>query len=81
MQPMRTAPRSLINVNNTSVYPVSLTVADTMCHAPAGRKKLQNLGESVGVQKIDIPDSQKRTYAQLLENDPTTFLNMPQRIA
>lgn len=73
MQPIRTAPRSLKNVNNTSVYPVSLTVADTMCHAPAGRKKLKNLGESVGVQKIDIPDRQKEHMLQLLENDPTTF--------
>ena len=57
MQPIRTAPRSLKNVNNTSVYPISLTVADTMCHAPAGLKKLKNLGDAVGVPKVDIPDA------------------------
>lgn len=73
MQPIRTAPRSLKNVNNTSVYPVSLTVADTMCHAPAGHKKLKNLGESVGIEKVDIPDSQKYHMLQLLENDPISF--------
>lgn len=73
MQPIRTAPRSLKNVNNTSVYPVSLTVADTMCHAPAGHKKLKNLGESVGIEKVDIPDSQKDHMLQLLENDPISF--------
>lgn len=74
LQPVRTAPRSLKNVNNTSVYPVSLSVADTMCHAPAGMKKLKNLGEAVGILKVDIPDSQKAHMLNLLENDPTTFI-------
>lgn len=74
LQPVRTAPRSLKNVNNTSVYPVSLSVADTMCHAPAGMKKLKNLGEAVGILKVDIPDSQKAHMLNLLVNDPTTFI-------
>ena len=73
LQPMRMAPRSLKSVNNTSVYPVSLSVADTMCHAPAGMKKLKNLGNVVGIQKIDIPDRQKEHMRRLLENDPVTF--------
>lgn len=74
LQPIRTAPRSLKNVNNTSVYPVSLSVADTMCHAPAGMKKLKNLGDAVGVPKVDIPDAQKAHMLQLLVNDPITFM-------
>lgn len=73
LQPVRTAPKSLKNVNNTSVYPVSLSVADTMCHAPAGMKKLKNLGDAVGIPKIDIPDAQKEHMLKLLENDPVTF--------
>lgn len=74
LQPIRTAPRSLKKVNNTSVYPVSLSVADTMCHAPAGMKKLENLGDAVGVPKMDIPDKQKEHMLQLLESDPTRFM-------
>jgi len=31
-----------------------------MCHAPAGKKKLKDLGETIGVQKIDIPNEQKK---------------------
>jgi hypothetical protein len=73
LQPVRMAPRSLKNVNNTSVYPVSLSLADTMCHAPAGMKKLKNLGDVVGIPKIDIPASQKEHMLKLLENDPVTF--------
>lgn len=74
LQPVRTAPRSFKNVNHTSVYAVSLSVADTMCHAPAGMKKLKNLGDVVGILKVDIPDSQKAHMLSLLENDPTTFI-------
>ena len=74
LQPIRTAPRSLQNVNNTSVYAVSLSVGDSMCHAPAGMKKLKNLGDAVGILKVDIPDAQKAHMLSLLENDPTTFI-------
>lgn len=74
LQPLRTAPKSLKNVNNTSVYPVSLHVADTMCHAPAGLKKLQNLGDVVGVPKVNISDEQKAHMLQLLEDDPISYM-------
>lgn len=74
MQPLRIAVRSLANVNNASVYPVSLSVRDTMCHAPAGMKKLEILGDVVGVKKIAISDKQKEHMLQLLEDDPLLFL-------
>ncbi len=74
LQPFRVAPKSFKNVNNTSVYAVSLSIADTMCHAPAKMKKLKNLGETIGIRKIDIPDNQKAHMLQLLENDPAMFL-------
>lgn len=73
LQPVRIAPKSLKNVNNTSVYPVSLSVSDTMCHAPAGMKKLKNLGEVVGVEKVDIPTEQKENMLSLLQNDPERY--------
>lgn len=36
-------------------YPVRLTVRDTMCFAPAGKKKLEDLGEVIGVPKRKLP--------------------------
>lgn len=75
LQPLKMLPKSLKNVNNKSVYPVSLSVSDTMCHAPAGMKKLKNLGDVVGMRKIDIPDAQKEHMLQILENNAVIFLN------
>lgn len=73
LQPIRLAPVSLKKINK-AVYPVSLSVADTMCHAPAGMKKLKNLGGAVGIPKMEIPAQQKEHMLQLLESDPTTFM-------
>lgn len=35
---------------------LSVSVRDTMAHAPAGKKSLKDLGEACGVPKIDVPD-------------------------
>lgn len=74
LQPVRYAPRSLKNVNNTCVYPVSLSVSDTMCHAPAGKKKLKDLGTALGVEKIEINNSQKEHMKGLLNNNPVLYM-------
>ena len=74
LQPVRYAPRSLKNVNNTCVYPVSLSIADTMCHAPAGKKKLKDLGEVLGIEKVDIDTAQKEHMKGLLVKDPTLYM-------
>ena len=74
LQPIRYAPRSLKNVNNTSIYPISLSIADTMCHAPAGKKKLKNLGEAVGVEKLDLDEETKDHMKELLAQDPVLFM-------
>lgn len=74
LQPIRLSPKSLVNVSHDSVFPVSLSIADTMCHAPAGMKKLKNLGDVVGIPKIDIPDAQKSSMLSLLENSPCLFM-------
>lgn len=74
MQPIITAPKSLKNVNNTSVFPISLNISDTMCHAPVGKKKLEDLGKAVGIHKIDIPKERKAHMLDLLINDPKTFI-------
>lgn len=74
LQPVRYAPRSMKNVNNTRVYPVSLSIADTMCHAPAGKKKLKDLGEVLGVEKVDIDTAQKEHMKGLFANDPVLYM-------
>lgn len=75
LQPVRLAPRSLKTSRHARVYPVSLSVADTMCHAPAGSKSLKALGEAVGVHKLDIPSEQKAHMLDLLNRDPALFLD------
>lgn len=74
LKPVRYAPHSFNRVNNTYVYPVSLSVADTMCHAPAGKKKLKSLGEVIGVEKVDISDDQKDQMIDLFVNDIALFI-------
>ena len=74
LKPVRYAPRSLQNVNNTCVYPISLSVADTMCHAPAGKKKLKDLGEVIGVEKVDIDEQTKEHMKDLLRQNPALFM-------
>lgn len=73
LQPIRLVPKSLQNVSHCSVFPVSLSISDTMCHAPAGLKKLENLGQVVGIEKIDISTEQKEHMLELLNNDPITY--------
>lgn len=74
LQPVRMAPASLKKASHKYVYPVSLSVADTMCHAPAGMKKLADLGNVVGIHKVDIPASQKAHMLEFLVSDPAGFL-------
>lgn len=74
LQPVRYAPRSLKNVNNTCVYPVSLSIADTMCHAPAGKKKLKDLVEVLGIEKVDIDASQNEHMKGLVTDNPALYM-------
>lgn len=73
LQPIRMNVNSLQNVNNSYVYPLSINVGDTMCHAPASMKKLKNLGDVIGIPKIDIPEQQKNNMLSLLESNPCGF--------
>ena len=59
-------------------YPVSIRFSDTMCHAPAEMKKLENLGDVVGVPKVDIDKLYPKYHYikhihDLLIADPKTF--------
>lgn len=37
------------------LYPVSLSIRDSMCSAPADAKKLADLGRTIGVPKVELP--------------------------
>lgn len=74
LQPIRLAPVSLKKASHKYVYPLALSIADTMCHAPAGLKKLEDLGAVVGIPKIDIPVRMKKHMRGFLESDPAGFL-------
>lgn len=79
LQPIRLAVRSLQNVSNTSVYPVSLNVADTMCHAPAKSKKLEALGAVVGIPKLVVAKKKKEHMLQFLLDDPIYYMEYASR--
>lgn len=79
LQPVRLGIRSLQNVNHKFVYPVSLNVADTMCHAPADHKKLEDLGNTVGIPKIDVDKNTKSHMLQFLLNDPIYYMEYASR--
>ncbi len=59
--------------NNPAKYPVSLHIADTMCHAPEKKRKLSDLGKTVGYEKIALSEEAKSHMDKLLADDPVTF--------
>lgn len=58
--------------NNTHSYPISLQVADTMCHAPAKMKSLKDLGQTIHWEKIDV-GTMIDNMNVLLQTDPCSF--------
>ena len=58
---------------NPHVYPVSLQIVDTMCHAPADMKSLKALGEVVGWNKILLEDGVISHMDQFLIQDPCKY--------
>lgn len=74
LQPIHLEPHSMKSVNNTYIYPVSLSVADTMCHAPAGKKKLKDLGEVIGIEKVEISITCKEHMHDFLSKSPVNYM-------
>ena len=56
-------------------YPVNLSVRDTMCFAPNGKKSLAALGSVIGVEKIEIDETKysKGDMLNFLKSDPVAF--------
>lgn len=79
LQPIRYTPRSFKNVNNRFVYPISLSVSDTLCHAPAKKRKLEDLGNVLGIPKINIPSDWKLHMKDFFNRDPIQFMEYASR--
>lgn len=59
--------------NNVYYYPVTLSIADTMCHAPADKKSLKVLGEAVGIEKVELPKGTIQHMDKLLMDNPDLY--------
>lgn len=66
-------------VNNRYVYNVSLNFRDTMGQAPAGKKKLADLGDAVKINKIGSDDIDKSRMDKLLFDNPQLFFEYASR--
>lgn len=53
---------------------LSVSVRDTMAHAPAGKQKLEDLGEACEVLKIDVPDHWKSRMTDYRTQHLAAFL-------
>lgn len=57
-----------------SFIPVVCSVRDTMCYAPAKKKSLADLGETIGVPKLDVPAPySKSDMLSFMQNDLKDF--------
>lgn len=74
LQPTRIAIKSIKSYKHAKYYAVTLSIADTMCHAPAGAKKLADLGNAINVPKVDIPQARKEHMLKLLTEDPKLYI-------
>ena len=69
-----------VDVRNTTThgykhYPVSLSIRDTLCHAPAGEKSLDALGKAIKYPKVEIPKEDKSNMGAYLMRDPVGYLH------
>jgi hypothetical protein len=55
-------------------YPVGILFRDTMCYAPADKKSLEDLGESIEVPKIKLAREIKLNMQSYLLENPYDFL-------
>lgn len=58
---------------NIHTYPISLQLADTMCHAPAGAKTLKSLGKTIKWEKIQLEEGVIEHMDKLLTDNPCAY--------
>lgn len=61
------------DIHRHKVHYISLSVRDTMCHAPADMKSLACLGQLIGVPKVEVSDCEKKDMSALLRKNPVRF--------
>lgn len=61
------------NSGHTHRYPVSLSVADTLCHTPAKMQSLKALGNIIRWHKVELEDDMISKMDELLLNDPCSY--------
>ena len=76
LQPMLYSARSLNrSADNRYIYPVFLSLRDTMCQAPVGKKRLADLGDIVGVPKVFLPADVKDDMKSVITCNPALYAN------
>ena len=56
-------------------YPIHIVIRDTMCFAPAKKKSLDNLGKSIGVEKLSLMDGySKGDMRRYMLEQPVGFM-------
>ena len=58
---------------HTYKYAISLSIADTMCHAPAQCKTLKSLGHTIGWEKVELAQNDISEMNVLLKKDPCKY--------
>ena len=71
------APKSVMQGSSgDNIFPISMDVRDTMGHAPADKKTLKSLGDTLGVPKIELPEEPIKYIEHmdlLLKDDPDLY--------
>lgn len=81
LQPIKINPMLLKPDSNRHLYrfPLSLSIADTMCHAPVGQKSLDSLGKVLGLPKIVVSDYYKSNMGLFFVDEPVAYIEYSAR--
>lgn len=55
------------------LFPVELAIRDTLVQAPPKQGSLEQLGNFIGVPKVNVPESTKAHMDEFLMNDPVNY--------
>lgn len=59
--------------NHKHIYPFSLIVRDTLCHAPADQRRLKDLGEAISFNKVALEGNWIERMDELLISNPKLY--------
>lgn len=74
LRPVRMIERSGAYGSSDRWLPLSVTIRDTMGQSAPGRKSLADLGDSVGISKIDVPGDWKERMSEYRDQHLIDFL-------